>query len=232
MANNQHLVEVLCAIKFDPSQNEWDSTFFGNFHELIKKRGYTEKKEQRHLQFQVEVKPTQDQPIIKEEQGELRMVFSNPLQKSAIILADNFVSFHKLAPYDTWDSFIKEVVNPGLEDYFQLGLGKGISEVQCLYLNKYKLEQGEGITKYFKFLPIIKGSKETQVVFQGKYDIGSDSFIQLKLNANENQETGRTVFFECSCFVSASSEQRDFVTLAQKAHDNANGAYRNVINDK
>ncbi|SRR5258708_6643725 len=229
MVNNQHLVEVLCAIRFDPNQNEWDSTFFGKYHELIKKRGFSEKREQKQVEFQVELKPVQSQSVLKEGQGQIKMVFSNPEEKSAIIMTDNFISFHKLAPYHTWGELIEKVALPSLTDYYSIGLGKSIIEVQCLYLNKYLLQREESLTNYFNFFPIIPESIETQVAFQGKYDLDLFNFVQLKLNTTLN-ETGKDIFFECSSFSNVSAEKEDFLALAQKAHDNANNAYNAIIN--
>lgn len=229
MSNNQHLVEVLCAIRFDPNKNDWDSTYFGLFYELVKNRGYIERKEQRQVGFQLNVKPSDNQPIIKETPSQSRMVFSNLQLKSAIIMGENFISFHKLSPYENWEKLVVDIVQPGLEEYRQIGLGNGIIEVQCLYLNKYRLEAGESVTKYFNFFPNIPESKETQVSFQGRYEIDPNTFVQLRLNTTLNQQSFKDVFFECSGFVSVSQEAEDFKVLAQKAHDSANNIYKNII---
>jgi len=230
MANNEHLVEVLCAIKFDPSQNEWDSTFFGKYHEIIEKRGFTEKKEQKQIEFDVEVSPAQHPSNIKEGKSQIQMIFSNPTQKSAIILKENFISFHKLAPYSNWDTLIAEIVNPALLEYRSLGVGKGIVEVQCLYLNKYVIEKDKTISEYLTFLPIIPNSREAQVVFQGKYDLDQNNSVQLKLQMNANNPSVKEAFFECSSFANALSPTEDFMVLAKKAHDNANSIYKLIIN--
>lgn len=228
MSNNQHLVEVLCAIRFDVTKNEWDSTFFGKYYELIKERGYTERKEQRQVELQVQVKASDNQSIIQENPPQIRMAFSNPNLKSAIIMGNNFISFHKLAPYETWEKLISDIVQPGLTEYHQIGLGKGITEVQCLYLNRYQLEEGQSVTEYFNFLPNISGSKEGQVSFQARYEFDSETFVQLKLN-KLGSSPSPTLFFECSSFVSVLDDQVDFLSVAQKAHDSANTVYRNVI---
>jgi hypothetical protein len=51
-----HVVEVLCSLKFEPSKNDWDSTYFGKFHDKIIPLGYTEKQEQKEMTFEVNVK--------------------------------------------------------------------------------------------------------------------------------------------------------------------------------
>jgi uncharacterized protein (TIGR04255 family) len=227
MSNNQHLVEVLCAIRFDPKKNEWDSTFFGRYYELIKNRGYTERKEQRQVELQLQVSSHDNKSIIQENPPQIRMAFSNPESKSAVIMGNSFLSFHKLAPYENWEKLISDIVQPGLADYYQIGLGKGIIEVQCLYLNRYMIEEGQSVAKYFNFLPNISGSKEGQISFQARYEIDSETFVQLKLNKVGSPLP--MLFFECSSFVSVQQDQGEFLTHAQKAHDSANAVYGNII---
>jgi len=229
MPNNQHLVEVLFAIWFDPSQNEWDSTYFGKYYERVESRGYTEKQEQKPVKVKLDISHKNRQTEVTED--EPRMVFRNPTQKTAIILGNHFISFHKLAPYENWEKLIEEVVKPGLEIYFEMGLGRNMREVQCLYLNKYDLElaKGERISKYFNFLPTIDDSFETNISFQGKYDLPENKTVQLRLNGNSVQNEKMDLFFECSCFVKSSSKDDDYLKLADIAHEQANSVFRKII---
>lgn len=223
MPNHQQLTEVLCAVWFDPAQNDWDSTYFGKYYEKIAHLGYTDKKEQKQIEFRLE--PAKKNSEYTE--GNPRMVFVNPVSNSAIILSAHFISFHKLHPYESWERLITEIANPGLKIYKELGLGKGIKEVQSLYLNRLLLTENEKITNHFNFLPTIEESVESNILFQAKYDMAEGKILQLKLNGNRIQDK-IDLIFECSCFAQVYKND-DFSTLAEKAHKQVNIAYKQIV---
>ena len=225
MPTDQHLVEVLFAMWFDPSLNPWDSTYYGIFYEKIQTIGYTEKQEQKQVKIRVDV-PKNETDLSHDEP---RMVFRNPNEDTAIILSKHFISFHKLAPYHSWERLFEVVVNPGLKVYNSLGLGKGIVEVQSLYLNKYELGNSEKASSVFKFLPTLDDGIESSINFQGRYDLPEGKTIQLKLNGNIPQQGKRDLFFECSCFVKSSSASESYSNLAEIAHDEANKVFRKIV---
>lgn len=224
---NEHIVEVLCAMWFDPKSNEWDSTYFGKYYDKIVNLGYTEKQEQKQVELQLELNLKQSSSHLKE--GNTRMIFRNPDLKTAIILSDHYISFHKLPPYGTWEGLMETVVAKGLELYQELGLGKDLKEVQCLYLNRWELNDGEKISKYFNFLPSIENGKEANVLFQANYEMADNISVQLKLNSTPKSNGNKDLSFECSSFAK-SLTSNDFRTLATKAHDQANNVYRKIIN--
>jgi uncharacterized protein (TIGR04255 family) len=227
MSDNQHLAEVLCSVWFNPEENEWDSTFFGKFYDVVISRGYTEKKEQKIVEVKVE---TQNKNANFSE-GKPRMIFTNNSLKAAITISDHFVSFHKLAPYENWSSLISEIAIPGLEMYRNIGLGKGkIREVQCLYLNRYEYYGAEKIAKRFKFLPDLPQASETNIFFQARYDISETGFVQLKLNGNRENEI-LPLYFECSSYIRNSDPRLDFLALSKQAHDVANDVYEKIVNN-
>ena len=135
-----HVVEVLCSLKFEPSKNDWDSTYFGKYHDKIIPLGYTEKEEQKEFTVQMDLKSGN---VKQEKDSAIRLVFRNMVEKTAIIIGAHFISFHKLRPYSNWDDLINNVLLPGLERYQQLGLGKNLKQLQCTYINKMQLEEGE-----------------------------------------------------------------------------------------
>lgn len=225
VANNEHIVEVLCAMWFDSDPNEWDSTFFGKYYTEISQLGYTEKEEQKGFEFKIEIKP---KPVPEYTEGKSRMIFRNPTQKTAIILSDNFISFHKLAPYDTWEKLIAQVVEPGFEKYKKIGLGNHLREVQCLYLNKHTLGVEQSIASVFKFWPSIEEGFETNILFQTKYDMREGVSVQLKLNGGANEAGVRDLFFECTTFVKATAE-KDYHRFAEIAHEYANKVYNKLM---
>jgi uncharacterized protein (TIGR04255 family) len=227
---NTHIVEVLFAMWFKPNLNEWDSTYFGRYFERISALGYTEKQEQKQIEVKFEMGPKAGTPPAIKEGNSIRMVFKNPTKKTAIILSDNFISFHKLPPYENWQHLMSEIVEPGFEAYKKLGLGKGLKEVQSLYLNKYVLDKDQSLASVIKFWPVIDQGFESGILFQTKYEMPEGVSIQIKLNGTAIISTGkRELNFECSSFVKATEENSDYKILSQKAHDSANSAYEKLM---
>jgi uncharacterized protein (TIGR04255 family) len=228
MPNIQNLTEVLCSLRFDPLQNVWDSTYFGRYYERVAKRGYTEKKEQNNLEIPFDPANSQNIQVGVPIPLKSRMIFSNPEMKSAIIMAEHFISFHKLETYESWDKLMTEIVFPGLEDYEAIGLGKGIIEVQSLYLNKYRIENYEDLNNRFAFLPVVVGATDSQITYQGLYDLDAHNVIQLKLNSPARKSLAKDTFFECSCLTKRGDQKEDFLHLAKSAHDNINKVYNSI----
>ena len=167
--NNNHIVEVLCAMWFEPVLNDWDSTYFGKYHDKILRKGFTEKQEQKQFELNFKIDPqTSNIPKNITESTQARMAFKNPSLGVAITLAPHYISFHKLAPYNNWDNLMTTIVTPFLSSYQELGLGKGLKEVQCLYLNRYLLDKGGHIGDIFNFVPLIEEGTETNLVFQAE----------------------------------------------------------------
>lgn len=223
--NNEHIAEVMCAMWFEPGANEWDSTFFGKYHTEILPMGYTEKQEQKQVEFKIEMSP---KPVPEYTEGKIRMIFRNPTRRTAIILSEHYISFHKLAPYDTWEQLMKDVVEPGFELYQKIGLGKMLKEVQCLYLNRHTLLPDQNIKSVFRFWPSIEEGFESNILFQTKYEMNNGVSVQLKLNGAADKDMVRNLFFECTTFAKADSGS-DFRNLATKAHDYANKVYDTLM---
>jgi len=234
MSSSKHeLVEVLCSFSFDPIANPWDSTFFGEFYENIKELGFTEKQEQKGIQFKVEFNPiTPESSKATSDELETRMLFRNSKSNSAIILAPHFVSFHKLAPYLNWEAFRDNEIIPGFRRYNKVGLGiKGLIQTQMLYLNKYDFEKGTALSDKFKFLPSIEKfgiGKEKSLQFQSKYEFEPNLLMQIRLNASIVNEDKKTVTLECSCLANNLDGKTDYLTLAELAHTKNNEVF-NVI---
>lgn len=227
--NNNHIVEVLCAMWFEPSENEWDSTYFGKYHDKIIQEGFTQKQEQKQFELKFQIDPqTSENTKAVSEATQARMAFKNPAAASAITLSPHFISFHKLAPYTNWTDLMTNIVAPNLIHYQELGLGKGLKEIQCLYLNKYQLPKGGRISDIFNFVPLIEEGTETNLSFQAKYKMSDNSFIQLKLRGQATISENINFYFECSSFVKSSAGS-DYHALSMKAHDQANRVYNKII---
>jgi uncharacterized protein (TIGR04255 family) len=227
------LTEVLCAFWFSPDNNEWDSTYFGKYFELIKEKGFVIKEEQRAVQFNLQIKPHDSGTGIKPEsdymEGEGRMIFRTEDKTNAIILSKNFISFHKLAPYNGWDSLINDLVTPYLKCYRSLGLGNDTLQVQSLYLNHFKIPLDQNLSDIFTFLPNLVGfapSSESNIIFQSQYNLNSNLQALIKLNGSINPNTNfKELVYECSSFAMKHSNITEDI-LIKDAHDNAKSIFK------
>jgi uncharacterized protein (TIGR04255 family) len=233
---NHQVAEVLCAIWFNTEVNKWDSTYFGRYFEKLEQMGFTEKNEQKSVHFKMEINNNEniiDTPQTEMKEGEPRMVFRNVTQNTAVILSSNFISFHKLPPYDNWENLINNLVEPGLKAYQSLGLGKEVIQVQCLYLNKFELDTEDHLSKYFNFIPSIQNfgiGIERNTSFQSHYELAPNLQMLIKLNSSINSTNHlKEVFLECSCFASA-LENHTIFELARQAHDQTSLVFNSLIN--
>jgi uncharacterized protein (TIGR04255 family) len=231
MDQKHRLAEVLCAFWFNPESNPWDSTYFGLYYEKLEKLGFTEKEEQKNIQFKLDIK-SKETPASEVSEGESRMIFKNHSKSSAIILSNNYISFHKLNPYQSWEKLLSEIVYPGFEIYESIGLGKDIIQVQALYLNKYELLIDEKLSNYFKFLPSIDDfgiGFERNILFQSQYDLDPNLNMLIKLNGGVDSGYKKEFFLECTCFAKKMQDST-LNTLITQAHDQANLVFNKITN--
>lgn len=228
-----NLTEVLCGFWFNPKANVWDSTCFGRYHEKIQSLGYDVKEEQKGVQIKFEITAEGGKQVPTSEMNETdsRMVFRDTKNAAAILMAANFISFHKLEPYKSWEALVAEQVNPGMEVYQNLGLGKEVVQVQALYLNKYTLNTTEKLSDYFSFVPSVQdfgNGVENSLVFQSQHELKPNLTQQIKLNAIlDSASNTKNVFLECSCIASAHNGF-SLGELAQQAHDQNNKVFKSI----
>lgn len=227
-----HLAEVLCGFWFRKESNTWDSTCFGKFFDQIYKLGYVEKQEQKAVQFKVELNPHKEIPIPEMSEGDVRMIFKNPQKNAAIILSNNFISFHKLPDYKDWSTFINEIVKPGLNVYKEIGLGKDLVQVQSLYLNKYEFSIDKQLSDVFSFLPktVEFGiGFENNLSFQSQYELAPNISVILKLNCHSDSiKKEKSAFLECTSFARNTGADSEDV-LIKSAHDKTNQVFRKIV---
>ncbi len=225
--SNSHVLEVLCSLKFDQHQNDWDSTYYGRYHDRLLPLGYTDKQEKKEVKLNLDMKSGSPQTNV--QQGVTSFVFKNKTLNTAIMIGPHFVSFHKLAPYNTWNNLIKDVLEPCFTLYKEMGLGKGLVEVQCTYINSMQLDEGQrGVFDKFNILQPPTGAQESSINFQGNYELLPNTKALIRLNWNKIPQNGQKgIFFECSTFVKAETNS-DYLKLAQQAHDSANLFYAQI----
>ena len=183
--NKHQLQEVLFAFIYNKSSNPWDSTYFGKYYDAIQDLGFKDKEEQRAFEVKLEVKADKNKRIEPQyNEAEPKMLFRNTEKKYAILMANNYISFHKLAPYEKWESMLKEQIKPGLERYNKIGLGKNIEQVQMLYLNKYEFDENEKLSTIFSFIPSIEDfgiGRERNFLLQSQYDLEPNLLMQIQI---------------------------------------------------
>lgn len=230
--NKHFLVEVLCGFWFNQEQNPWDSTFFGKFFELIERDGYTQKQEQQGYQVKFEFTSADvEKPTAQTDKLEPRMLFKNPEKEMAILMAANYISFHKLVPYSSWEDLLVNQIKPGLERYSSIGLGKGLLQVQMLYLNKYVFSIDANLSDTFNFIPAVEKfgiGKERSLLFQSQYELDPNLLQQIKLNSVPNPDNSKLVFLECSCLAINKTGIDDWLAIASQAHETNNKVYNTI----
>ena len=232
--SNHHLVEVLCAFWFDPKSNPWDSTFYGKYFDKIAILGYTEKDEKRAKKVSFKIAPNDVEQVVKSEDDEAnsKMIFRDSKNGTAIIMSANFVSFHKLEPYKSWEALISDQVIPAMKAYEETGIGKNVTQAQAVYINKYDVGKDEKISDIFTFVPSVSDfgiGQESNLLFQSQYDLEPNLTQQIKVNSASDKGS-KEVFFECSCFAYA-RDGKNWKDLAKEAHDQNNKVFKAIIKD-
>ena len=158
------------------------------------------------------------------------MVFKNKEETYAILLGNNYISFHTLSHYQGWDIFKKELISPFIEKYFNLGYGKELTSSQMIYINNFEIGTGKKLSNYLTFVPDMEyfgEGDELSHLFQSAYDISPNKRLQLKTILNVfGPERTKKVTLECNC-ISKNTVNHDipWSELAQDAHDNAKNAF-------
>jgi len=230
---NHKITEAVCAFRFNPSQNPWDVTFFSGYYDLIKNDGFNKKQEIKPIQLNFEIKPN-EQPQPNFQQGETQMVFKTDDEKYAILMGNNYVSFHTLNHYPGWDIFKPQTVDTFLKKYFSIGLGKDLLNVQMIYINNFDLESSRDLSDYLTFVPKMKDfgeGEETSHFFQSNYSIAPNKQLTLKtiLNVIPPQKT-KKVLLESNC-IALNINQAEWAKLADDAHDAARNAFVKISSD-
>jgi len=231
--NNHQLQEVLCAFMFNPDENVWDSTYFGKYYDAIQDLGFKEKIEQKafHVKFEIKADAYKKIPEPQYNEAEPKMLFKNVEKNYAILMGNAYVSFHKLPPYEKWENMMRDQIKPGLDKYFNIGLGKDLSQVQMLYLNKYEFDEKEKLSSRFSFIPAIEDfgiGKERSLLLQSQYDLEPNLIMQLQIQARLTEQKTKEVFLQCSCIAHNHDKKRSWEEIAQQVHDQNNLVFNKI----
>ena len=224
------ITEAVCAFRYNPDLNNWDLTKYAEFYNEIRNDGFEKKQEIRPLQLSFQLKPNELPAVQQMNQGEINMVYKNDDDSSAILLGNNYISFHTLNHYPGWEIFHSELISPYIAKYFEIGLGNGLISAQMIYINTFDINYGKNLSDYLNFIPRMENlgtGDELSHLFQSLYDISPNKKLQLKtiLNVQPPEKTKKVVF-ECNC-ISSNSSTLDVAweTLAKDAHDAAKNAF-------
>jgi uncharacterized protein (TIGR04255 family) len=234
---NHKITEAVCAFRFDPNQNNWDFTSFAAYYNVIKDHGFNRKNEIKPLQLSFQIRPNEIPQTPQMIEGATQMVFKNESENRAILLGDNYISFHTINDYPGWESFSKDLISIFLNKYFELGFGKGLISAQMIYINNFNLDNDLKLSDYLTFVPDMERfgeGDELSHLFQSTYDIAPNKRLQLKTILNViNPDKIKNVILECNC-IAANSENYDisWESLSQDAHDNSKNAFINVATNR
>lgn len=230
---NHKIVEAVCAFRFDPSLNNWDITSYADYYNTIKDLGFQKKKEVKPIQLSFQLKPNEPPRNPQMVEGETQIVFNNEKEDKAILLGNNYISFHTINHYPGWEVFSAEFMAPFLERYFLIGYGKGLVSAQMIYVNKFDLLQNKKLSDYLTFVPEMEhfgDGDELSHLFQSAYKIAPNKNLQLKtiLNVLPPGKT-KTVILECNCMAhNTQSYEIGWAVLSTDAHDSAKNAFINI----
>lgn len=228
--SNHKITEAVCAFRFSPN-NPWDITFFSEYYNLIKNDGFTIKKEVRAFELSFELKGD-DNPKSNFSHGETQMVFKTLDEKKAILMGNNYISFHTLNHYPGWEHF-KSMINEFYQKYISLGLGTGLLNAQMIYINNFNLEQNKDLSDYLVFVPKMQQfgeGNEISHLFQSNYSIAPNKKLSLKTVLNVLPQNTKRLLLECNC-IASKTDKADWETLADDAHSAARNAFIKVSSD-
>lgn len=228
---NHKLKEAVCAFRFAQTANvPWDSTYLGEYYNRIRGLGFSKKSQINPVSLKFEIKAnaqTTQPPQL--EHGDTQMVFKTEDEKYAILVGNNYISFHTLNHYPGWDVFCPEVIEKFINEYFSLGLGKGLESAQMIFINNFTLEKNKDLSDYLNFVPKMDAfgqGDELSHLFQSNYNISPNKKLSLKTIFNAKPKTEKRVLLESNCIASNNEKgEINWNDLATDAHDSARNAF-------
>ena len=231
---NHKIAEAVCAFRFNPELNPWDITLFAEYYNLISDI-YTKKQEVKPFEVKLNINPEQQLNRTDMKYHDISMVFKNEKENYAILLGNNYISFHTLNHYPGWEVFNKELINEYLGKYFSMGLGKGLLSAQMIYINTFQIEKTEKLSDYLVFVPEMENfgeGDELSHFFQSAYNISPNKILNLRTILNVNApERLKKITLECNCIANNIDNSSEWANLSKDAHDAAKNAFIKISSD-
>lgn len=233
--NNNHLIEVNCGFHF-LDESTWDSTYYGQFYELIKPEGFNEKLERKGIQVTIKDDKASTGAKLASQEFEDQVIFKNKSKGLAIVIAKNKLSFHAIESYTDWQTFTTTLVLPMLKKYLNLGLGLGNFRVNCLYLNRFSVDKNERTSKYLTFVNDIQKFEDLTEIdnnFRRVFKFG-DSTLLVRGNrsTNESVKNENILHLECGSFIESTNLNIENIdTVLTKVHAPVRELFENCITE-
>lgn len=234
--NNHHLLEVNCGFNFY-DESSWDSTYYGQFYELIKSEGFNEKIERKGVQVTVKDDKASASAKIASQEIEDQVIFKNNSKGLAIIIAKNKLSFHSIENYTNWQNFTTTFVLPMLEKYLNLGLGKGNFRVNCLYLNRFIIEEKERTSKYLSFVNDITKFEDLSELDNNfrrifKLNDSTNLLVRGYRSNNDHLSSTNVLYLECGSIIESQDLKiQNVETVLTKVHASVRDLFENCITE-
>ena len=232
---NHKITEAVCAFRFSPINNNWDITSFAAFYNVVKDFGFYKKNEIKPVQLSFQIKPNEIPQNPQLTEGETQMVFKIQDENQAILLGNNYISFHSINYYPGWDVFSNELISKYLNKYFEIGYGKDLQSAQMIFINDFELAPNKKLSDYLTFVPNMEHfgeGDELSHLFQSSYEIAPNKRLQLKTILNVvNPQKVKKVILECNCIANNFNSEYSWSDLSNEAHHNAKNAFINITTD-
>lgn len=233
--SNKHLIEVNCGFQFPEETSQWDSTFFGQYYEKIKDKGFTDKEERKGVQIifnNISVEPTK--PVVSTSPVEDQVVFRDNIKGLAIIIGKGKISFHCVQNYAEWDIFVSSFIKPFYEIYEKLGLGNGKRQCNVVYLNRFECNHEIELSKYFTIISSMDSNFGKEVITNvQRLFSNKENLLIAKLNSQIVEEK-QIVNLECGavCINEDYINNTDWISQANKTHEPIKSFFESVVTNE
>jgi len=235
---NNSLREVVCKFQFLESETKWDSAYFGQYFDKIKDTGFTLRQEQKGVRVNFDLVSKDDKlspPKMEEMQSQ--MIFQNPDKGFAILMGFKTVSFHIVNNYTNWENFCKDLLEPYLVKYLELGLYSKAESCGVVYLSDMKFPLEASLNDYYTVIPApLEGFGEEDIVIAQKnyFNRNDATALIYRLHATRSMDINKNVEFECSGWTlpSEAHNNMELIDLARKTHGPIRAFFEGLITDK
>ena len=233
--SNKHLIEVNCGFQFTEETSQWDSTFFGQYYERIKIKGFTEKEERKGVQIifnNISVEPAK--PLVSTSPVEDQVIFRDNTRGLAIIIGKGKISFHCVQNYGTWDIFVSNFIKPFYEIYEELGLGNGKRQCNVVYLNRFERNHEIELSKYFSIISSLDNKFGNEVITNvQRLFSNKENLLIVKLNSQIVEEK-QIINLECGavCINEDFMNAKDWISQANQTHEPIKSFFEAVITNE
>lgn len=234
---NKHLLEVNCGFHFDLNDSKWDSTYFGQFYDKIKNSGFNEKIERKGIHVTIKEDKEVTNSRIASQEIEDQVIFKDPNNGLAIILAKDKISFHSLGNYIDWDNFSKKFVKSMFEIYLNLGLGSENAKCNVVYLNRFIIDKNSKISEHLNFINEINNLDEVYEVDSNFQRVFRKNDLTLILRGNyiidKNNLSNKIINLECRSIIDHTKINKDNVLdVINKVHSPIRELFENSITEQ